>query len=83
MTRVLPTLPTDLTKAPTHDLMNYLNTKLAEREELGSTSLASNNRCSYAVDCELSYPEWDEKLSAITTELIRRHDKGAEDAGTR
>ena len=71
MTRVLPTLPTDLTKATTHDLMNYLNTKLAEREEM-----RTSDRCSYPVDCELSYTEWEEKLSEITTELIRRHDVG-------
>lgn len=57
MTRILPILPMDLTKAPTHDLLNYLNTKIAEHAEKG--------------DDERDY---DEKLSEITTELIRRHD---------
>lgn len=53
MTRVLPVLPTDLTKATTYDLLSYLNTRLAERLEAGAE-------------------DYEESLSDITTELLRR-----------
>jgi hypothetical protein len=33
MTRVVPLLPTDLTKASTYDLLTFLNTRLAEQAE--------------------------------------------------
>ena len=56
MTRVLPTLPTDLTKASTYDLLTHLNTRLAEQAE----------------ENDFSY---EDRLSEITTELLKRHDK--------
>ena len=62
MTRVLPTLPTDLTKADKHDLLTYLNTKLAEQEEKGADDYY-----------------FDEMLSEITTELLRREEYGLEE----
>ena len=37
MTKILPILPSDLTKAPTKDLVNYLNTRLLERQEEGNS----------------------------------------------
>lgn len=61
MTRVLPTLTTDLTKATTYDLMTYLNTRLAEREEEITTE-----------DWVESDRSYEERLSDITTELLRR-----------
>jgi uncharacterized protein CbrC (UPF0167 family) len=78
MTRVLPVLPTDLTKASTYDLITYLNTRLAERAEFSAPcpfcepgDAAGCFHCdgSGTTSCE---GEYEEILSDITTELLTR-----------
>lgn len=81
MTRVFPTLPTDLTKARTVDLLGYLNAKLAEEEELKTAGLCQLDRgymgcelCDSGADHYEYSQSGKEQLSDITTELLRRHD---------
>jgi len=79
MTRVLPVLPSDLTKASTYDLITYLNTRLAERAELVTEcpfcepgdSASGCFHCDGAGETRQEY-DYEELLSDITTELLTR-----------
>lgn len=69
MNRIVPTLPTDLTKAKTRDLIAVLDARLS-----GYNPEVRFEDCP---TCDESVPyqkEFDEKLSQITTELLRRHE---------
>ncbi len=77
MTRVLPILPTDLSKASTYDLLSYLSTRLAERAEAESCPCcdeATAKDCFYCNGTGVvpTMREYEEKLSDITTELLMR-----------
>lgn len=70
--RCLPTLPTDLTKARTQDLINYLDVKLREQEEVYFSWQEDLQDEDHYVPPPTF--EYSEKLSDITTELLRRAD---------